>query len=144
MKQHLKSLKLAGVLWVIELSASGLYADLNLNVGTVNGEAGSEVVVPILLEGGGDVTAVQFTLMFDDEYLSLADRTAVIGGDLLADHTVRFRTRAGEVTVTILSGTLSTLGQDAGLLAQIRPDKSNILLEGPEAFSSEKARSKKK
>ena len=89
-----------------------------ISITTVNSPAGSTVILPILVQGGGNISAIQFMVNVPDGSLSIPEG-GVTGGEALADHSAGSSVDGGSLTVVIFSSSLSTLKMADGVLIAI-------------------------
>ncbi len=92
-------------------------AQPSVTVEDVSALPGTKVAVPVRISSGQDISAVQFTLEFDDQLLTLSE-DAPFPGDALTDHALGVNGQDGSVTVVLFSASLSSF-QESGVLASI-------------------------
>ena len=85
------------------LLGTGLATDLahaqtSITAGDINALPGSNVVVPIRINSDEQVSALQFTLEFDPETLTVA-ASPPLRGDALVDHAVGVHSEEGSVHI---------------------------------------------
>ena len=98
-------------------AAGFVQAQTSITAGDVNALPGSKVVVPITISGGQDVSALQFTLEFDSETLTVVD-SPPLRGSTLVDHVVGVNTQDGSTTFVVFSGSLAPF-QGTGVLLSV-------------------------
>lgn len=98
-------------------------AQIQLAASDVKAPPGSKVLIPVTLSEGKDVAGLQFTLGFDSALVSVPEGKVPVRGDLLTDHSISTSGQAGQLAVTVLSGSLARLkggsGQVAGVILQV-------------------------
>ncbi len=76
-------------------------------------------MVPVILEGGAGISAIELTLGLDSR-LTLPAEDFWIAGSLLPDHTLGFERRNGSARILVSSASSSEFGADRGTLLQLR------------------------
>ena len=123
--------------WIFALALSPALAQTELRVGEASAGPGSQVLVPVFIAAGGDVTAAQFSLDFDPDALALVS-PFLFPGDELTDHGLGASTQTAPFTVLVFSTSLSPLKTGDGLLAQVlfevagqpAEDSTTVILSG--------------
>ena len=105
------------------------WAQVELRVGDVNATAGSQVIVPVLISEGRDITAIQFTVGFQTQVLSIAE-SGVLTGDALRDHSIGSSQEDGTLIVVIFSGSLESLRPGAGSVIRLLFDVADGAVGG--------------
>lgn len=96
-----------------------VWAQRTMTAPDVNGLPGTHVMIPITISDGTNVSAVQFTLEFDNSLLSIPDR-GVLPGDLMVDHSIGPKIEPGKLKVVIFSSSLKSLKGGNGAVIQVK------------------------
>ena len=104
---------------LLVLTSELALAQITLSVPDVNAGPGSKVIVPVSIDDGQDVTAIQFSLSFDANILSIPEEDWVLAGSALTDHSVGTNIEDGKLTVVIFSGSLASMVSGPGTVVSI-------------------------
>ena len=104
---------------LLVLTSELALAQITLSVPDVNAAPGSKVIVPVSISDGEDVTAIQFALTFDTNFLSIPAEGSVLAGSALTDHSVGSNPEDGKLTVVIFSGSLASMAAGPGTVVSI-------------------------
>lgn len=104
---------------LLVLTSELALAQITLSVPDVNAAPGSKVIVPVSISDGEDVTAIQFALTFDTNFLSIPAEGSVLAGSALTDHSVGSNLEDGKITVVIFSGSLASMTPGPGSVVSI-------------------------
>lgn len=108
------------VLFLLPFSNTGAFSQRVLSAPSLTALPGSQVKVPIQLNDGGSISAIQFTLTYAGSILSVSGETSVAKGTLLTDHGVTANTSTpGRIQVTVVSFSVSSLKSGPGTLVEI-------------------------
>jgi len=117
-----------GLLFVLTCSYAVAQAELRAPVLRV--VPGDPVVVPLLITEGKNLTALQFTLTYDANLLTLRDDSSILPGNALADHSLGCRRESGRVSLVLFSASLSSLKEGTGTVVNLVFQSSNSAAAG--------------
>lgn len=102
----------------LSVLAAPAMAAPQLHIPQINAAAGSVVVVPVFLADANQLSAVDFSIDYDESVLTPASQP-FLRGDLLKGHTVGIGEDSGTATLLIYSSSLETFGSNSGILVQL-------------------------
>ncbi len=88
--------------------------------------AGEEIVIPVLLFDGSEISAIHFDLELDQGIVG-GQFTQNIRGSLLRDHSLAIRAHDGGLTALVSSASSATFSSNQGTLFLIRRTVSGLL-----------------
>ncbi|HEY3132030.1 MAG TPA: cohesin domain-containing protein [Acidobacteriota bacterium] len=95
------------------------FGQVELSVPDVKGAPGGSAIVPVVINEGRNVTAIQFVLTFDAAVLNITSDSSILAGGSLADHSVGSSRDSGKLTVVIFSSSLSNLKPGSGAVVNV-------------------------
>jgi hypothetical protein len=123
---------------LLAMVSSTTFAQVQLTVPELNASPGTQIVVPILISEGQDITAIQFNVTFDETVLTPAG-SFFLRGESLTDHTVGWNQNGGQMSVVIFSGSLGSLQSGSGAVIKLvlEVDETAVLGERSDLTLSE-------
>ncbi len=111
------------------LAVQFAWAQPEIRLDDASATAGSQVAVPVIVSEGGSITAIQFSISFQTEGLSVV-QNGILAGASLVDHSVGSNQEDGTLVVVIFSGSLSPLKAGPGILVNVLFDVASTALAG--------------
>jgi hypothetical protein len=84
----------------------------------INGLPGTTVNIPVMIQDGAELTALQLTLEYDPNIISVESDAWITRGPVFADHSLDVVREDGKVRVMVFSPSLQPLRMRSGLLFQ--------------------------